>query len=64
MLQAVELTPEQINQLIQFINEGKYSWTCVLLLRFLGENPPSFHSPAHLQPIDERKSKKFRYHRF
>jgi hypothetical protein len=39
MLQAVELTPEQINQLIQFINEGKYSWTCVLFLRFLGENP-------------------------
>jgi hypothetical protein len=39
MPQTVELTPEQINQLIQFINEGKYSYACVILLRFFGENP-------------------------
>ncbi|HLP91420.1 MAG TPA: HetP family heterocyst commitment protein [Nostocaceae cyanobacterium] len=39
MLQEILLTPEQINQLIQFIKDGKYSYACVLLLRFFGENP-------------------------
>ncbi|HLO84026.1 MAG TPA: HetP family heterocyst commitment protein [Nostocaceae cyanobacterium] len=42
MSQTIELTPEQINQLIQFIHEGKYSWACVVMLRLFGENPLHF----------------------
>lgn len=33
------LSPEQINQIIEVILAGKYSWACVLLLRFVGYNP-------------------------
>lgn len=30
---------EQINQIVKAILEGKYSWACVLILRFYGYNP-------------------------
>ena len=30
---------EQFNQIVEAILEGKYSWACVLLLRFAGYNP-------------------------
>lgn len=33
------LAPEQVEQIINAIREGKYSWACVLLLRFIGHNP-------------------------
>lgn len=33
------MSPEQFNQIIDAILEGKYSWACVLLLRFAGYNP-------------------------
>jgi len=33
------ISPEQLDQLIDAIIAGKYSWACVLLLRFLGYNP-------------------------
>ena len=33
------INPEQFNQLIEAIIAGKYSWACVLLLRFAGYNP-------------------------
>ena len=33
------LHPEQVEQIINAIREGKYSWACVLLLRFIGHNP-------------------------
>lgn len=29
---------EQFNQIVEAILEGKYSWACVLLLRFAGYN--------------------------
>ncbi|HLP91662.1 MAG TPA: HetP family heterocyst commitment protein [Nostocaceae cyanobacterium] len=34
-----QLTPEQLQQIITTIQEGKYSWACVLMLQFFGENP-------------------------
>ena len=34
-----KIKPEQLTQIIDAILDGKYSWACVLLLRFIGENP-------------------------
>lgn len=31
--------PEQFTQIIESILDGKYSWACLLLLRFSGYNP-------------------------
>ncbi len=33
------ITPEQLNQVIEAITDGRYSWACVLMLRFIGYNP-------------------------
>lgn len=33
------INPEQLNEIIEAILEGKYSWACVLILRFAGYNP-------------------------
>lgn len=33
------MNSEQFNQVVEAIMEGKYSWACVLLLRFAGYNP-------------------------
>lgn len=33
------LNPEQFDQLVEAILAGKYSWACVLILRFAGYNP-------------------------
>jgi hypothetical protein len=33
------MAPEQFEQLIEAILAGKYSWACVLILRFAGYNP-------------------------
>ncbi|MBD2690892.1 HetP family heterocyst commitment protein [Anabaena catenula] len=33
------ITPEELNQIIETIADGKYSWACVLILRFIGYNP-------------------------
>lgn len=33
------MTTEQFNQIIEAILAGKYSWACVLILRFAGYNP-------------------------
>lgn len=35
------MTTEQFTQVVEAILEGKYSWACVLILRFSGYNP--FH---------------------
>ncbi len=37
--QEKTMTEEQFNQIIDAILSGKYSWACVLLLRFAGHNP-------------------------
>lgn len=36
------ISPEQLNQVIEAITEGRYSWACVLILRFVGYNPLHF----------------------
>ncbi|BAT54242.1 heterocyst formation protein HetP-like protein [Nostoc sp. NIES-3756] len=36
------ITTEQLNQVIEAITEGRYSWACVLMLRFVGYNPLHF----------------------
>jgi hypothetical protein len=36
------LTAEQLNQVIEAITDGRYSWACVLILRFVGHNPLHF----------------------
>ncbi|TAE61926.1 MAG: heterocyst formation protein HetP [Nostocales cyanobacterium] len=33
------ITPEELNQIIEAITDGRYSWACVLILRFIGYNP-------------------------
>ena len=33
------MTTEQFNQIVEAILSGKYSWACVLILRFAGYNP-------------------------
>lgn len=33
------ITPEQMSQVIEAITDGRYSWACVLVLRFIGYNP-------------------------
>lgn len=33
------MSEEQFNQVIDAILSGKYSWACVLILRFAGYNP-------------------------
>jgi hypothetical protein len=33
------MTPDQFTQVVDAILEGKYSWACVLILRFAGYNP-------------------------
>ncbi|MDJ0902278.1 MAG: HetP family heterocyst commitment protein [Xenococcus sp. MO_188.B8] len=33
------MTTEQFNQIVEAIISGKYSWACVLILRFAGYNP-------------------------
>ncbi len=33
------MTTEQLNQICAAISEGRYSWACVLILRFHGYNP-------------------------
>lgn len=34
-----KMNPEQFAQVVDAILEGKYSWACVLILRFTGYNP-------------------------
>lgn len=34
-----KLPPEQFDQVVEAILAGKYSWACVLMLRFAGYNP-------------------------
>ncbi len=34
-----KINPEQFDQVVEAILAGKYSWACVLLLRFAGYNP-------------------------
>ncbi|WP_242044844.1 HetP family heterocyst commitment protein [Anabaena azotica] len=36
------MTTEQLNQIIEAITDGRYSWACVLILRFIGYNPLHF----------------------
>lgn len=36
------MSPEQFNQVVQAITDGRYSWACVLILRFAGYNPVYF----------------------
>jgi hypothetical protein len=33
------LKPEQLEEVVEAIQAGKYSWACVLLLQNLGKNP-------------------------
>jgi hypothetical protein len=33
------ITPEELNQVLEAIADGRYSWACVLILRFIGYNP-------------------------
>ncbi|MFN6515231.1 MAG: HetP family heterocyst commitment protein [Nostoc sp. CreGUA01] len=36
------MSPEQFEQVIEAITDGRYSWACVLILRFVGYNPLHF----------------------
>lgn len=36
------MSPKQFEQVVEAILAGKYSWACVLLLRFAGYNPQDY----------------------
>lgn len=36
------MNSEQFNQVLDAILDGKYSWACVLMLRFAGYNPQHY----------------------
>jgi hypothetical protein len=36
------ITTEQFNQIVEAIVVGKYSWACVLILRFAGKDPLNY----------------------
>ena len=36
------MNPDQFDQVVKAIVEGKYSWACVLILRFAGYNPAHY----------------------
>ncbi|NET32913.1 MAG: HetP family heterocyst commitment protein [Cyanothece sp. SIO1E1] len=36
------MDPEKFNQVVEAILNGKYSWACVLILRFAGYDPLSY----------------------
>jgi hypothetical protein len=36
------MSPDQFEQVVRAILEGKYSWACVLILRFAGYNPAHY----------------------
>jgi hypothetical protein len=36
------MNPEQFERVVTAILEGKYSWACVLILRFAGYNPAHY----------------------
>lgn len=36
------MTAEQFDQVVTAIVEGKYSWACVLILRYAGYNPAHY----------------------
>jgi hypothetical protein len=36
------ITPEQLNQILEAIVDGKYSWACILMLRSVGYNPLNY----------------------
>ncbi|WP_066376980.1 MULTISPECIES: HetP family heterocyst commitment protein [unclassified Anabaena] len=40
--QVKKINNEQVEQIIKAIMAGKYSWACVLLLRFSGYNPVDY----------------------
>lgn len=39
---AKAMSPEQFDCIVKAIIEGKYSWVCVLILRFAGYNPAHY----------------------
>lgn len=36
------MNPDQFDRVVRAIVEGKYSWACVLVLRFAGYNPAHY----------------------
>ncbi len=36
------MNPDQFEQVVKAIVDGKYSWACVLILRFAGYNPAHY----------------------
>lgn len=36
------MNPDQFDRVVRAIVEGKYSWACVLILRFAGYNPAHY----------------------
>ncbi|WP_225913876.1 HetP family heterocyst commitment protein [Leptolyngbya ohadii] len=66
------MTPEQFHQVVMAITEGRYSWACVLILRFAGYNPVHFipyrtysrlvkenslhHSSCHSPEVSDERS--------
>lgn len=53
------LTSEQFNILINAILDRKYSWACLLLLKFVGEKPSDYiPSRTYYRIVQENDSNK------
>ncbi|BAY17249.1 hypothetical protein NIES21_30840 [Anabaenopsis circularis NIES-21] len=50
------ITHEQLDQVIEAISEGRYSWACVLILRFVGYNPLHFIPPRTYSRLIKEQS--------
>jgi hypothetical protein len=50
------MTLEQFTQVIEAIAEGKYSWACVLILRFAGYNPLHYIPYRTYNRLDKENS--------
>jgi hypothetical protein len=45
------VSPDQFDQVVKAILEGKYSWACVLMLQFVGYDPAHYSGsrPSEVQ---------------
>jgi hypothetical protein len=57
------MTPDQLNQVLEAIVDGKYSGACILMLRFIGYNPLDYIPYRTYARIMKENSDHSRSHR-
>lgn len=56
------LSPEQFEQVVEAILAGKYSWACLLILRFAGYNPLHYIPYRTFNRLMKENSRKQKCH--